>query len=292
MSGPEQLVARCAALLRGGVPTDGVFAAIAAETRDPDAVAIAERVAAGARVLAAVADQDRPEWRVLAAAWRLAEQSGAPLAPAIDRIAEALGQLARLREHRSVLLSGPRATVRMVIALPPLALLLGALLGFDPVPVLLSPIGAAALCAGALLLGLGMLWARSIVGQVDRSDRVAGIENELVWIAMRGGAAPSVALVRAADSVDLMRAEWVGFAGFLADAPLRTALAAAAQVGVPVGSLLLEEARAARLRAHAELEREAEKLAVRILLPLGLCVLPAFVMIGVLPVLLSMLGGI
>jgi len=40
----------------------------------------------------------------------------------------------------------------------------------------------------------------------------------------------------------------------------------------------------------SELEQEAERLAVRILLPIAVCVLPSFIALGVMPVLLAVLG--
>lgn len=287
----ESLVTRCATLLRAGIPTTKVFAVIASESGRSEAESIAARISYGEGVPDAIAAQDRPEWRVVSAAWRLAERSGAPLAPALERIAASLRELAVLREHRSVLLSGPRATVRMVLALPPLGLMLSVMLGFDPSPVLFSPMGALLLVLGAALLGLGAWWAHSLTVQVARDDRISWVEHELTWIALRGGADPSTALVHAADAVDQAGAEWVRFDGFLSESPLRAAIAAAAEVGVAVGPMLLEEARAERARSHAVLERAAERLSVRVLVPLGVCVLPAFIMLGVLPVLFSMLGS-
>lgn len=286
-AGVESLVTRCAVLLRGGVQPAQVFGIIARESGE--AAAIAERIAEGAPIAQAIADENRPEWRVVATAWRLAERSGSALAPALERIATSLQQLAELRDRRSVLLSGPRATFRLVAALPPLALMLGSLLGFDPWPVLLSPFGALMLVAGVGMLALGAVWARALGRAAEEGDGVAGLELELAWIALGGGAAPSEALVRVVDCVDEMRAEWVGFRGFLSEGPLRTAVSTAASTGVPVRPLLLQEAAASRARAHAELERSAERLGVRVLLPLGVCVLPAFVLLGVLPVLFSMI---
>lgn len=54
----------------------------------------------------------------------------------------------------------------------------------------------------------------------------------------------------------------------------------------PVGRI---EAAVAQLDAHqrAEIERYAANLSVRILLPTGLCVLPAFVLIGIVPTIAS-----
>lgn len=291
------LALRCAALLRGGVPA---ARAISELGREPDDSAgahrgmrtIALRIAQGEPPAEAIAADGAPPWRLLAAAWRLAEQSGAPLAPALDRIGGALRELERLGERREVLLSGPRATVRLVAALPLLTFGLGALLGFNPFAVLLSPYGVALLCSGGALLWGGVSWARAMRLRVERADRIDGIECELMWIALGGGAAPAQATRRVVDAVDEFGASWVRFDRFLSDGLLATTVRAAVATGVSLRPLLLEEAAGARARAQAELEQAAERLGVRVLLPLGLCVLPAFVALGVAPVVIAMLGGV
>ena len=300
-----ELALRCAALLRGGVlPARAVVLACAdppdtragggqrgrGDTGGLGYAGIAERIADGYSPPEALAGCGAPEWRVLAVAWRLAEQSGAPLAPALHRIGTALRGLEQLRARRAVLLAGPRATVRLVSALPPLALLLGALLGFDPVPVLLSSLGAVLLAAGTLLLAVGVAWGRALLRRLEREDCVAGIELDLVWVALGGGAPPGAAALRAADAIDAFGAEWVPFAAFERSGALAAAVAAAQSTGAPLQRLLLEEAVAARARAQARLEQGAERLGVRVLVPMGVCVLPAFIVLGVLPVLIAMLG--
>ncbi|MCW2289736.1 tight adherence protein B [Leucobacter luti] len=290
---------RCAVLLRGGVPATRVCAVLDREAagkerteRDTTSLRkIAARAARGDPVAEAIAAEDAPPWRVLAVAWRLAEESGAPLAPALDRIGGALRELERLGERREVLLSGPRATVRLVAALPLLSFGIGALLGFNPLGVLLSPAGVALFCGGGTLLGAGVAWARMMRRRVERADRVDGIECELVWVALGGGAAPETASRRVVDAIDEFGASWVRFDRFVSDGLLATTIRTAAATGVSLRPLLLEEAAGARARAHAELEQAAERLGIRVLLPLGLCVLPAFVALGVAPVVISMLGG-
>lgn len=284
-----QLAVRAAALLRGGVAVPRVFDALRADAR---VARIAERVAGGNRIPDAIAAEGAPPWRVLAVAWQLAETSGAPLALALERIGRALRELERLGERRDVLLSGPRATVRLVSALPLGTLGLGALLGFNPLPIFASIPGAALCAAGTVLLATGVMWARAMRTRVERADRVDGIECELLWIATGGGSAPAEARVRAVDAIDAYGARWVGLERFCAGGTLAATIAAAHDTGVPLRPLLLEEASHGRARAHAELERAAERLGVLVLLPLGLCVLPASIALGVAPVVLSMLGGV
>lgn len=287
-----EVAARAASLLRGGIPGARALVLLGAESAPETAARrLADRVAASGEPARAILAEDGPAWRLLATAWTLAEETGSELAPALDRAAAALEALERIRRRRSVLLAGPRTTVRLVAALPPLALLFGAALGFDPVPVLLRPAGAALLAAGVALLVAGVAWARALQRRAERAEQVDGVELELAWIALGGGAPPAEACRRVVDAADRCGAEWVRFDRFVAASPLRAAIAAAAAAGVPLRPLLLEEAEAARDRGSAGLEREAERLGVRVLIPIGVCVLPAFVLLGVVPVLLAMLAG-
>ena len=294
----QEAAARCAVLLRGGVlPTPALAAALTEGDAEglyssPDAVIVRKQLAEGATASEALAAADGPEWRLLGAAWFLAEQSGARFAPTLERTAAALRALDQLRDRRDTLLASPRMTVRLVSWLPPLALVLGAGLGFNPLPVLLSFGGAALIVSGLGLLWAGIAWARAMSRAAMREDRVAGLELELAWIALQGGAATGEALVRVADCVSRYRLSWVGYEALCAGGALRRTLSTASAAGVSVGTLLLEQADAARALALTQLESSAERLGVRVLVPLGVCVLPSFILLGVLPVLLSMIGGL
>ena len=59
--------------------------------------------------------------------------------------------------------------------------------------------------------------------------------------------------------------------------------------GVDVASVLRGQAEQVRRAQFRRAERAAEALSVRLVLPLGLCCLPAFMCWGVLPVLMSLL---
>lgn len=277
-------------MLAGGITAERMFALLHDDAASsPEAKRVAGAVAGGTTPVEALASGAAPEWRVLAAAWQLAVVSGTPLGPVLTRISEALAALERLRERRSVILAGPKATVVTVAALPPLALVLGVALGFDPAPILGSAVGAMLLGAGAVLLASGVIWARVLQRRVAHGDHIAGLECELAWIVVRGGADPGLAPLQVADAVDRVGAEWVPLDRFLAGAPLRRTIGAGRKAGVPLAGLLLEEAEAERASAHAELERDAEQLGIRVLIPLAVCVLPSFVLVGVVPVVLSML---
>ncbi len=284
---------RAASLLGGGVSSAKVWRVLGEEPGAPDElVEIAKRVASGQPGEVALAAVGDPEWRVLAAAWSLALHSGAPIARMLERMAEALVSLERVGNRRSVLLAGPRATIRLVSSLPLVAMLFGAILGFDPIAVMLSPAGAVLGALGGVLLLVGVRWAKVLADRLAAAEWVSGLECELCWIALSGGAAQHAALRNVADRADAFAVAWVRLGALRRDGAVQQVLRAATAHGTPAGSMLLAEAAAARARTLAELERQAERLAVSVLLPIGVCVLPSFIVLGVLPVLLAVMGSL
>lgn len=101
----------------------------------------------------------------------LAADLGAPLAPCLLSVAESLAAAERERADREAALAGPRATARILMALPAVGVLAGSALGADPVGTLLDggP-GTAALCGGVVLLVAGRWWS----GLLVRAARSAG----------------------------------------------------------------------------------------------------------------------
>lgn len=74
--------------------------------------------------------------------------------------------------------------------------------------------------------------------------------------------------------------------------PLVAALRAASFDGVPLGPALDRVAVDARLRRRRAAEIEARRLPVQLLFPLIVCILPAFGLLTVVPLLLSSMGDI
>ena len=67
-------------------------------------------------------------------------------------------------------------------------------------------------------------------------------------------------------------------------------LAFSAAAGVPAAALLRAQAVERRRTAAADAQRRAVLLGTKLLLPLGLCVLPAFVLLGVIPVVVALVS--
>lgn len=232
---------------------------------------------------------DDDAWRAVAAAWAVSTEAGAPVAPALRAFAGVLRGIERSRRDVEVALAGPLVSARIVLALPAVAVGLGVVLGFDVLGVLFgSAAGLACLALGGVLSALAVVWVRRLTVRARRADPTPGLRAELVAIAMAGGASASrsVALVERT----LSRA---GLAGDVdaGSGAIEGVLALSRRAGVPAGELLRSEAESERLRAATDGSARAARLGSLLLVPLGVCVLPAFLVLGVVPMVLSLLSS-
>lgn len=256
---------------------------------------------------------------------RMSESAGAPLATSLERAAEHAEERIDALLGRQSALAAPRATGRILSWLPLLGLGLGVLMGSDPVGVLTGSILGA--LTGMLGLGLafaGRRWTAALVHRAEvESVRTANAESEakkptspadaapvdtalvleLLAAQLRAGLAPLAALGALAEALNsrplhtvCQRLQmgsgwgnaWSGpAAGTFGE--LRDALAPAYTGGAPSTALLLSLADAHRLSERRAAERAAGKLSVALVVPLGLCSLPAFICLGIVPILISLL---
>lgn len=292
-------------------------AAVSVDGRDgrPASASILAHLAR--RPFTGLADADRYDlaWRQIAAAWRVAEASGAPLADCLHSFVLALRAADEASRDVQVALSGPRATARVVLALPPVGLLLSLGMGFDTGAVLVgTPIGWACLAVGAGLVAVAGRWNARLVRAALPSSRVPGLRLELLALALSGGAswASGLAAVDEAVSsgrdeaprgpvgvaVDAARGEASGGAESADDVADRderrrceTVLLLSRRAGAPAGLLLRSDAREMRLEARSAAQAAAARLGVTLMLPLGVCVLPAFLVVGVVPLVVSLVSS-
>jgi tight adherence protein B len=218
----------------------------------------------------------------LAAAWRVATSAGAPLAPSLQQFAAGLRALGDAQRETQVALAGPVATARMVLLLPVVGILFGMVLGFNTLGTLVTTVpGVLCLAVGVGLLLGARRWNRRLVAAAQPTEALPGLRYELLAIAVAGGGS----LDRAIAAVDAALAE------FAIDAPgdARAVLELSQRAGVPAGSLLRAEADEARRDARAAAQEAAAVLGVRLMIPLGVCVLPAFMALGVAPLLIAVI---
>ncbi|MEU9867447.1 type II secretion system F family protein [Actinomadura sp. NPDC048021] len=106
--------------------------------------------------------------RLLAACWRVGSERGGTLATVLDGLAGALRDEEAQRQDVSVQLAGPRATARLLAALPILGLAMAAALGAHPIPFLCTTLpGLACLITGTALNATGLYWTRRLAKSAE-----------------------------------------------------------------------------------------------------------------------------
>ena len=311
-SAAAETVLRLAVMLQAGIAPASAWRHLAA-SRDPAAVRVTAAVAEGMPLPRAIASAGGA-WRDVAVAWHVATTVGAPLAESLRGLAAALRDAAEAADDVRVALAEPAGTARLIGWLPLVALGLGAALGFDTFGTLLGhPAGIACLVAGGALIVVAQRWTARMVRRARAAGGVPGLHAELIAIALSGGASIDRATTVVQDAHAAAGAVATGPPGAgaasagpaprPADSPSDTGSDAPSDVdavdavlslsrsaGVPAVELLRASAAHARHRARVDGRLRAARLSSRLLLPLGVCTLPAFLLLGVAPMLLSVIS--
>jgi len=249
--------------------------------------------------------------REFAVAARLAHATGAALAPVLEACASAARDEAEAALAREVALAGPRLSARVLAWLPVAGVALAALIDAGVLRVLASPIGAVLIGIAAGLTLVGRWWMRRLVARASAPRDATGIALHALRAAMAAGAdIPSalaaVGLAMAPDESLAREGERLQRAGVaLASgtpweeawsgaeaAPVARALRLAWERGAQGAPMLLAVASSEDLRRRRAAQIAAGELSVRLTLPLALCLLPAFVVAGIVPLLVSLIGGL
>jgi len=206
---------------------------------------------------------------------------GAPLSESLRDVASALRDGQRTADDIRVALAEPASTARLLGWLPLVAVVLGLALGFDTALVLATtPIGLACLVAGVVLMAIAHRWNAALVRRAAAAPGIPGMAAELTAIALAGG-----------SSIDRARGLVREATGDAAGADVDEVLALSRAAGVPAVELLRSSAWLARHRARTDGRLRAARLSARLLLPLGVCTLPSFLLLGVAPMMLSILSS-
>ncbi|WP_111720577.1 type II secretion system F family protein [Homoserinimonas sp. OAct 916] len=337
----------------GGSVPDAVIAAVGGTSSS----AHTSTAPSSTRARSGAAEQSA--WRSLAAAWSVAADTGAPLADCLHRMADSFDEHGSRQRELEVALAGPAATARMVMWLPVVGVLFGAVLGFDTLGVLFGSVpGLLCLAFGGGLMLAGGRWSRAMIRAAQPQQTTPGLIVDLTAIAMAGGGSVDAARMLAADAARrfLGSPDATVKAAHAPPAPRRTArattgeqphprsssqqaerpehrrgdrnhdgreaningpnsnrpnsrefsscepnscehaivdhvLALATRAGIPAAQLLRAEAAQLRRQARYDGQKAVAAVAVKLMIPLGLCVLPAFMLLGVAPLLMAVLSS-
>ena len=250
------------------------------------------------------------------ASCRLSTALGAPLADILQTVAGGVAESGRAEASRRAALAGPRTTARLLACLPVVGLGLGMLVGADPASLLLDGgVGSAVGALGIVLMAVGHMVTRRLIraATADGDAVDEALVLDLAAAALSAGASVPGVLTALGEALEEEGAGVVGRALLLGapweeawQAPdddqwrarrsrLESCLRPGWEDGASPAALLAATAASLRAGRHARDEEVAERLAVRLVLPLGACHLPAFVILGIAPVVasvgMSMLTG-
>lgn len=212
----------------------------------------------------------------------VSEKLGSPLSDGLLLVADTINSAQKLRDSHSAALAGPRAAARLMRFLPLACAVLGMLLGFNVVGFLFTTLpGIICLIVGAGMTAAASKWNSALIRRASDVDHYRGFPLALVALALHSG----VALSKARETVEAVWPLSHEESECLYDAltwsektgsPLRRVLDAERH------NLLNVEIR----RAHAL----AATLPVSLSAPVALCVLPAFIAWGIVPLLASVMS--
>lgn len=207
----------------------------------------------------------------------LSEQLGSAPAENLERLAQVEAERAKTLAALEVAASGPRASARLVTVLPVLVLVGAQLLGMRVLNSL-NAITVASIVLGSALLLSGRRWSKRILDRAQPIVHDPGAALDAFASAMGAGLAPTIA-TREVERIFGQQPE------------VAKLLATSAETGMAISKLARAEADRLRLVWSSSSEKKIHEAGVRLMWPLGLAVLPAFALIAVVPLAVSMLRG-
>jgi Flp pilus assembly protein TadB len=202
----------------------------------------------------------------------------------------------------------PRQERALLMRLRPLLALVGAFGGWAMVGGPLGQVVGVG-CGVAVWVVLGRAEDPAVVRRRQElvDDLPTGVD--LLASCLDAGAAPESALVSVSRALGGAVGEeflaihhrlevgvdpsqvWRSVAGHPQLAPLGRAIGRAHETGAPVGQAVHRLAEELRERARGEVETRARSIEVKAAAPLGLCLLPAFVVLGVVPMVVGVFSS-
>ena len=244
-------------------------------------------------------------------ACRFSHGLGAPLADVLDAIGDAIDDAQAVEEARRVASAGPLMSARVLAGLPLVGVTAALALGASPWGFYTSGTpGVVCASLGVLAWVAGVASCRRILARCRRADASGGdtdaaLACDLIASALACGASIPRALDALADACAQEPLAWTASSLRLgatweqaweeaptwAD-PLRDALEASWTAGTAPEGMLARCASWERRARLVDAKTRAEELSVRLVGPLGAFFLPAFLLLGIAPLLAHLMGAV
>jgi len=269
---------RAAALLRAGLPSAVAWSAVFDEKPEDFGQVLTNR---------ATSPPDRastsPDRVLVAAAWAASAEIGAPLRATMTMLAQTYRALAGIEREVDSAVAGPRIATRVMLTLPAISVVLAGGLGMNILNFFFAnSFGIVCLFSGALLTGSGWWWSRRMVGRINTNVVPREIDAIVIVAGLRAGVGVQTtmeALTRHLESMTSTNGA----------ARMQRLETLSSLWGVPLADLLMSEVLQSRNATVSHLRKQCAELAERLLIPLGGCVLPAFILLGVVPIVFELI---
>jgi tight adherence protein B len=197
----------------------------------------------------------------------ISREAGGPISVALDRMSSVISVREQTRTELALAVAGPKASSRLVMSLP-ILVFLGA--GISGIPIFRTlstvPLVWGSLLTGALFFWWGNRWISKLLTKAEPRLSDPGLELDGLAIAVQAG-------MPLQSAIELVRFE----AG-------ESLSSISGSSGIALAKLLTDRASQLRQQQFNEDRLLIQRTGVSVLWPLGLTVLPAFVLIAIVPV--------
>lgn len=196
---------------------------------------------------------------------QVAIESGAPIKAVTKILAAFERDLERFNLELETANAVPIATRKLLLWLPALSVAIGQLAGFGTVAALLHPIGLAAVLVALGLIGLGVRWSRALLAPLlFEPEHPARELMRFNLLLLSGGP-----LTTSSNPI------------------LENLIALSRETGAPLSELVDNEIELVTQRALQESLAKAKRMSIELLVPMSLTVLPAFLILTIVPMLIG-----
>lgn len=221
--------------------------------------------------------------------WSLAQQLGGPVVLALNRIIEVFERSDKNAKEVELAFAGPQSTSKLVMGLPVVALVLAQLTGMNPFGAIIgSLLGLLSVCLGAGLLVTGHYWTKRLLAKALPEGLDPGAYLDCVLIGLQAGLPLGSARATAANNYQNVFTVEVSTQDV---AVLDEAAELSRTTGAALTQIILSSADRLREELRFQISNRIARLSVKLMIPLGVAVLPAFILLSIVPIAISLLSN-
>ena len=221
--------------------------------------------------------------------WGLAFQIGGPVTLTLERLADVFDRQQKNLSEIQLAFAGPQATAKLVSWLPLAALALAQLVGMNPLAAVTgSTAGLVSVLLGLGLLAVGQRWSKRLLEQANSKALDPGAFIDAVLVGLQGGLPLRKSETAAKEHFKIVFQQEVPEKDL---ALIKSVAELARDSGAALTKILAAEADRLREEERYQISEQIARLGIRLMIPLGVAVLPAFIFIAIVPIAISLLSN-